>query len=209
MDMNRNRIETKGKTPEEAITAALKILDVTEEEVDIEITDPGAKGGLFGIGGRPAAVVVTRKYDPIQSAKAFLREVTLAMGLSVVIETTRKDKYLNINVTGENMGILIGKRGATLDALQYLTNLVVNRCGVPEFSVILDTENYRKRRRDTLESLANNLARKVKATRKAVSLEPMSRYERHVIHTVLQGDRYVRTYSEGNEPFRHVVIAPK
>jgi spoIIIJ-associated protein len=207
--MNRDRIEKSGKTTEEAIAAALKVLDATEEDVVIEILDPGAKGGLFGIGGRPAMVAVTRKYDPVQAAKEFLREVTVAMGLSTTIETQRKDKYLNINVAGENMGILIGKRGATLDALQYLTNLVVNRCGVPEFSVILDTENYRRRRRETLESLAQNLARKVKAIRKPVSLEPMSRYERHIIHTVLQNDRYIRTYSEGNEPFRHVVITTK
>ena len=204
-----DRIEKTGKTTEEAIAAALKVLDTTEDDVTIEIIDEGAKGGLFGIGSRPAVVAVTRKYDPIQAAKEFLREVTIAMGLSVSIETTRKDKYLNVNVVGENMGILIGKRGATLDALQYLTNLVVNRCGAPEFSVILDTENYRRRRRETLESLAHNLARKVKAIRKPVSLEPMSRYERHIIHTVLQNDRTIRTYSEGNEPFRHVVIATK
>ena len=207
--MNTERVETTGKTPEEAIAAALKILDATEEEVTVEVTDPGAKGGLFGIGGRPAAVVVSRKFDPEQAAKEFLREVTLAMGLSVSIDINRKEKYLNINIVGENMGILIGKRGATLDALQYLTNLVVNRCGVPEFSVILDTENYRRRRRETLEGLAQNLSRKVKATRKPVSLEPMSRYERHIIHTVLQNDRTIRTYSEGNEPFRHVVITTK
>ncbi|MCL2203869.1 MAG: protein jag [Defluviitaleaceae bacterium] len=207
--MHRDRIEKSGKTPEEAIAAALKVLDATQEDVTIEIVDPGAKGGLFGIGGRPALVAVERKFDPVRTAKEFLREVTLAMGLSVAIETTRKEKYLNINVVGENLGILIGKRGATLDALQYLTNLVVNRCGVPEFSVILDTENYRRRRRETLEGLAHNLARKVKAIRKPVSLEPMSRYERHVIHTVLQHDKSVRTFSEGNEPFRHVVITTK
>jgi spoIIIJ-associated protein len=207
--MNRDRIEKTGKTPEEAISAALKVLDASEEDVTIEVLDPGAKGGLFGIGGRPAMVAVTRKYDPVQAAKEFLREVTLAMGLSVKIETARKEKYLNINVVGENMGILIGKRGATLDALQYLTNLVVNRGGIPEFSVILDTENYRRRRRETLESLAQNLARKVRAIRKPVNLEPMSRYERHIIHTVLQNDRYIRTYSEGNEPYRHVVITTK
>jgi spoIIIJ-associated protein len=207
--MNKDRIEKTGKTPEEAITAALKLLDATEEDVTIEIIDPGAKGGLFGIGGRPALVAVTRKFDPVQTAKEFLREVTVAMGLSVTIETVRKEKYLNINVVGENMGILIGKRGATLDALQYLTNLVVNRCGVPEFSVILDTENYRRRRRETLESLANSLSRNVKATKKPVELEPMSRFERHIIHTVLQNDKAVKTTSKGNEPFRCVVINPR
>jgi spoIIIJ-associated protein len=107
------------------------------------------------------------------------------------------------------MGVLIGKRGKTLDSLQYLTNLVVNRCGVPEISVVLDTENYRKRRRETLEALASSLARKVKSTKKSVVLEPMSRFERHIIHMTLQHDRYVKTYSEGDEPYRNVVIAPK
>jgi len=204
-----DRIEKTGKTVEDATAAALKVLDATESEVTIEVMDAGSKGGLFGIGSRPAVVVVTRKPDPIRAAKEFLREVTLAMGLSVSIEANQKDKYLTFNVIGENMGILIGKRGVTLDALQYLTNLVVNRAGAPELSVILDTENYRRRRRDTLESLAANLARKAKAIRKPVSLEPMSRYERHIIHTVLQSDRSIRTYSEGNEPFRHVVITPK
>lgn len=205
--MASERIEKTGKTVEAAVAAALMLLDAERDEVDIEILDEGAKGGLFGIGARPAMVAVRRKPDPIRTAKDFLREVTLAMGLSCSIDITRKDKYLNINVTGENMGILIGKRGATLDSLQYLTNLVVNKGSAPEISVILDTENYRKRRRDTLESLAHNLARKAKAIRRPVNLEPMSRYERHIIHTVLQNDRSVRTYSEGNEPFRHVVIA--
>jgi len=207
--MNLDRIEKTGKTVEDAIAAALMLLDATEDEVTIEVLEAGNKGGIFGIGSRPAMVAVTRKADPIRTAKEFLREVTLAMGLSVSIETTQKDKYLNINIVGENMGILIGKRGATLDALQYLTNLAVNRQGEPNFSVLLDTENYRKRRRDTLEALAHNLARKAKSMRKPVSLEPMSRYERHIIHTVLQNDRAIKTYSEGNEPYRHVVISAK
>ena len=207
--MNLDRIEKTGKTVEDAIAAALMVLDATEDEVTIEVLEAGNKGGLFGIGSRPAMIAATRKADPIRTAKEFLREVTLAMGLSVSIEATLKDKYLNINIVGENMGILIGKRGATIDALQYLTNLAVNRQGEPNFSVLLDTENYRKRRRDTLESLAFNLARKAKSMRKPVSLEPMSRYERHIIHTVLQNDRAIKTYSEGNEPYRHVVISTK
>jgi len=202
-------IERTAKTAEDAIAAALKVLDATPEEVEIEVLDPGAKGGLFGIGRRDAHVLVTRKFDPITVAKNFLREVTIAMGLTVRVETNVKEKHLYINIFGENMGILIGKRGATLDALQYLTNLAVNRCGVPEFSVVLDTENYRRRRRETLEALSHNIARKVRATRTPVTLEPMSRFERHVIHTTLQNDRQVRTYSEGNEPYRNVVIAPK
>jgi spoIIIJ-associated protein len=202
-------VEKIAKTVDEAVAEALKALDATREQVDIEILEPGSKGGFFGIGAKPAKVKVTRKFDPIVAVKNFLKEVTLAMSLSVKIDVTQKDKHIYINLTGENMGVLIGKRGQTLDSLQYLTNLVVNRCGVPELSVILDTENYRKRRRETLESLASSLARKAKTTRKAVVLEPMSRFERHIIHTALQHDRYVKTYSEGDEPYRNVVIAPK
>ena len=202
-------IEKVGKTAEEAVEAALRALDATADTVDIQVLDPGSKGGLFGIGSRPAKVLVTRKFDPIQKAKNFLREVTLSMGLDVTIDSNLKDKYLYVNIHGENMGILIGKRGATLDALQYLVNLAVNRGGAPAFSVVIDTENYRKRRRETLEGLARTLARKVKTTKAPVSLEPMTRFERHIIHTTLQGDRNVRTFSEGSEPYRHVVITAK
>ncbi|MCL2665246.1 MAG: protein jag, partial [Defluviitaleaceae bacterium] len=160
-------------------------------------------------GSKPARVLVTRKFDPVRKAKEFLSEVTAAMGLEVKIEIHLKEQSLYINLLGSNMGILIGKRGQTLDSLQYLTNLVVNRCSAPEYSVMLDTENYRRRRRDTLETLALGLAKKVRATRKNVVLEPMSRYERHVIHTVLQNERGVKTYSEGVEPYRNVIISPK
>jgi len=198
-----------GKTVEDAIAAALKIMDVTKEDVDIKIIDHGSKGFMGIIGSKPARVLLTRKAGPEDVVEGFLREVAAAMGLSVQVEINRKEKHLYVSLVGDNMGILIGKRGQTLDSLQYLTNLVVNRCGVPEFSVVLDTENYRKRRRDTLESLAISLAKKVKSTRKNVVLEPMSRYERHIIHMVLQRDAMVRTYSDGNEPYRNVVIAPK
>lgn len=201
-------VEKIAKTVDDAVAEALKALNATRDQVDIVVLDPGAKG-LLGFGSKPARVQVTKRFDPITAAQQFLREVALAMNLSVQVETNLKEKHLYINLTGENMGVLIGKRGQTLDSLQYLTNLVVNRCGVPEISVILDTENYRKRRRETLEALAVSLAKKVKATKKNVVLEPMSRYERHIIHTTLQHDRYVKTFSEGNEPYRNVVIAPK
>jgi spoIIIJ-associated protein len=202
-------IERTAKTVEDAITGALRSLDANRDDVLVTVLDEGSKGGIFGIGSKPARVLVRRKPDPISAAKNFLREVTLAMGLSVAIETNKKDKHVYINMIGENMGVLIGKRGKTLDSLQYLTNLAVNRCGVPEISVILDTENYRKRRRETLEGLAVSLARKVKSTGKGVVLEPMSRYERHIIHVCLQNDRFVKTHSEGDEPYRNVIISPK
>ena len=201
-------IERLAKTVDEAIAEALEILKATRDDVNITVIDEGSKG-VLGFGSRPAKVRVEVKPDPIQTVKNFLREVTLAMGLSVTVEANQKDKHLFVNLTGENMGILIGKRGQTLDALQYITNLAVGRHGPLQMSVIIDTENYRRRRRDTLEGLSRTIARKVRETRQEVKLEPMSRFERHIIHTVLQYDKSVRTYSEGNEPYRHVVIAPK
>jgi len=201
-----DKIEKTAKTVEAAVVEALAALSAVESEVKITVLDPGAKGGLFGIGSRPAKVLVERKLTPADVAKNFLKELTIAMNMNVQLETRARERQIYINMTGENMGILIGKRGYTLDALQYLVNLAVNQNSEPNVSVVLDTENYRKRRRETLESLAQGIARKVKSTRKSVTLEPMSRYERHIIHTVLQNDRFVRTTSEGNEPYRHVVI---
>jgi len=202
-------IERLAKTVEEAKAEALEIMKVSEDQVIVTILDEGSKGGLFGFGSRPAKVKVERKPDPVQAVKDFLREVALSMGLSVNVEATKRERYLYVNLTGENMGILIGKRGQTLDALQYITNLAVGKHSELQMSVVIDTENYRKRRRDTLEALARTIARKVKDRHQNVKLEPMSRFERHIIHTVLQYDRRVRTFSEGNEPYRHVVIAPK
>ena len=202
-------IERLAKTVEEATAEALRIMETTEDKVIVTVLDEGSKGALFGIGSRPAKVRVELKPDPVQTVKDFLREVTLAMGLSVTIDTNLREKHLYVNLKGDNMGILIGKRGQTLDALQYITNLAVGRHGDLQMSVVIDTENYRKRRRDTLESLARTIARKVKDKRQNVKLEPMPRFERHIIHTVLQYDKQIRTFSEGNEPYRHVVVAPK
>ena len=131
------------------------------------------------------------------------------MRIEVSIETQLKDKQLSIELSGEEMGVLIGKRGQTLDSLQYLVSLVVNKGSSPYVSILLDTENYRQRRKETLESLAYNLAKKVKQTKKNVVLEPMNPYERRIIHSSLQNDRYVTTYSEGEEPYRNVVITLK
>ena len=133
----------------------------------------------------------------------------IAMGLIVNVETKLKDRQLEIKISGDDMGIIIGKRGQTLDAVQYLVNLVVNKGTAPYISVTLDTENYRERRKETLETLAFNLAKKVKHTGKNVVLEPMNPYERRIIHSALQNDRYVTTYSEGDEPYRNVVITLK
>ncbi|WP_304508825.1 RNA-binding cell elongation regulator Jag/EloR [Anaerotignum sp.] len=204
-----DEIRKTGKSIDEAIAAALSELGASKEEVSITVIEEGSKG-LFGVfGGKDAVVLVRKNFNPERMAENFLREVFLSMGLIVKIETQLKDKHLLINLTGGDMGILIGKRGQTLDALQYLVNLVVNKNSNSYVSVMLDTENYRQRRKETLETLAFNLAKKVKHTKKNVVLEPMNPYERRIIHSALQNDRFVTTYSEGEEPYRNVVITLK
>lgn len=141
----------------------------------------------------------------------FITQVCNAMGLTVSVDSKfdETENTLDINMIGEDMGILIGKRGQTLDSLQYLTGLVANKNHEEYIRVKLDTENYRERRKETLENLARNIAFKVKRSKKPVALEPMNPYERRVIHAALQNDKYVVTRSEGEEPFRHVVISLK
>lgn len=143
----------------------------------------------------------------IKACEVFLQDVLKAMGMKVKITSSiDSEGALNINMEGDNMGILIGKRGQTLDSLQYLTNRIANKNQEEYVRVKLDTENYRQRRKETLENLAKNIAYKVKRTKKSVSLEPMNPYERRVIHSALQGDKYVSTHSEGEEPYRRVVV---
>lgn len=145
--------------------------------------------------------------NTITECEKFLKDVLGTMGMDVQITSSIDEEgALNINMEGDNMGILIGKRGQTLDSLQYLTNRIANKSQEDYVRVKLDTENYRQRRKETLENLAKNIAYKVKRTKKAVSLEPMNPYERRVIHSALQGDKYVSTHSEGEEPYRRVVI---
>lgn len=146
----------------------------------------------------------------IKVALDFLKEVLGAVNMNIEFDTRFEDnKQIIIDMQGEDMGTIIGKRGQTLDSLQYLTNLVVNRGEYPYMNVTLDTEGYRARRKETLEHLAFNLAKKAKHNRRNVNLEPMNPYERRIIHATLQNDRYVTTYSEGVEPYRYVVIALK
>ena len=201
-------IQKSAKTVDKAIDEALLELNAAREDVEIEVISEGSRGFL-GFGSKDAVVKVTEKFNPEKIAKNFLREMFIAMGIIVNIETQLKDKQLLINLTGDDMGILIGKRGQTLDSIQYLVNLVVNKGNAPYLSITIDTENYRQRRKETLESLAYNLAKKVRQTGKKVVLEPMNPYERRIIHSSLQNNRYVTTYSEGEEPFRNVVITLK
>lgn len=208
MDM----ITVTAKTVDDAITQASLQLGVSSDRLQYEVVEKGSAGILGGLIGAKPAVIRAKKIETIDDkATDFLKDVFEAMGLSVDVDVkmNEEEKEMDINLSGDEMGILIGKRGQTLDSLQYLVSLVVNKESEDYLRVKLDTENYRERRKETLETLAKNIAYKVKRTRRSVSLEPMSPYERRIIHSALQNDKYVFTRSEGEEPFRHVVIALK
>ncbi len=206
MDM----ITVSAKTVDDAITKALIELETTSDKLVYEVVDKGS-AGFLGIGAKPAIIRARKEVTLEDKAVGFLKQVFEAMSLPVEIQVSYNDeeKEMSINLVGEDMGILIGKRGQTLDSLQYLVGMVVNKGSEGYIRVKLDTENYRSRRKETLETLAKNIAYKVKRTKRSVSLEPMNPYERRIIHADLKNDKYVTTRSEGEEPFRHVVIALK
>ena len=205
------KIEVTGKSVEEALTNALVQLGTTSDKVEYEVVEKGSSGILGVINSKPAKILVWKKATMEDSILNFLNDVFNAMDLKVTVEMTidEEEDTIKINLVGDDMGVLIGKRGQTLDSLQYLISLVANKESEKYYRVKLDTENYRDRRKATLESLAKNIAYKVKRTRRPVSLEPMNPYERRIIHSALQNDRYVCTKSEGEEPFRHVVVLLK
>ena len=181
--------------------------DRKSEEAKEEKVAPVAKERKSFTNEKPLGLV---EENTISAVSKFLVDTISAMGLEVQVTTgIDPDGALSVDLVGEQMGILIGKRGQTLDALQYLANRVANKQQEDYVRVKLDTENYRARREETLERLARSLASKVKRTRRPVSLEPMNPYERRVIHSILQSDRFVVTHSEGEEPYRKVVITLK
>ena len=204
--------EYKGKNVDEAVTNACIDLGITTEKLEYNVIDKGTNGFL-GIGSKPAIIEARKNETPEDIVRDFLSKVFDAMELTVKIDIDikeeEKEDTININIVGDDVGILIGKRGQTLDSLQYLVSLVVNKESDKFIRVKLDTENYRERRKATLENLAKNIAIKVKRIRKPVALEPMNPYERRIIHSALQNDKYCTTKSEGEEPFRHVVVILK
>ena len=206
MDM----ITVSAKTVDDAITKALIELETTSDKLVYEVVDKGS-AGFLGIGAKPAIIRARKEVTLEDKAVGFLKQVFEAMSLPVEIQVSYNDEEneMYINLVVEDMGILIVKRGQTLDSLQYLVGMVVNKGSEGYIRVKLDTENYRSRRKETLETLAKNIAYKVKRTKRSVSLEPMNPYERRIIHAALQNDKYVTTRSEGEEPFRPVVIALK
>lgn len=203
-------IEFSAKTVNDAITEACQKFVVTSDKLEYEIIEEGSSGFL-GIGSKPAVIKAKVKSSVQDKAKDFLKSVFEAMNLVVVVDIQYDElnNTMNIDLSGDEMGVLIGKRGQTLDSLQYLVSLVVNKDMEDYIHVKVDTENYRQRRKETLENLAKNISFKVKRTKRAVSLEPMNPYERRIIHSALQNDKYVTTHSEGNEPYRHVVVTIK
>lgn len=202
-----NVCEFKGKTVEEALTAASVELGVVSSELKYEVVDKGSSGFL-GIGSKPAIIRVIKEQSLLEKTNEYLDKLFKAMDIptEVQIQFDEEAGTMDINLEGPDMGILIGKRGQTLDALQYLISLFVNKESDSYIHVKLDTENYRARRKDTLENLAKNIAYKVKRNRRSITLEPMNPYERRIIHSVLQNDKYVATRSEGEEPYRKVVV---
>ena len=201
--------EKTAKSVNEAIAEAMQELKAeSENDVNIEILDEGTKGFL-GLGSKDARVKVSYKDINAAMAKQFLKSIFDAMKLEVNIDAKTDDEGVKINLSGENMGIIIGKRGDTLDNLQYLTSLIINHEHGDYTKVVLDTENYREKRAEALVALAHRLAEKVARSGKKYSLEPMNPYERRIIHSALQDNDKVTTFSVGSDPFRKVVIAPK
>jgi len=203
-------IEVSAKTVSDAITEACQKLMVSSEKLEYVVVEEGSSGFL-GIGSRPAVIKAKIKNSIEDKTREFLDDVFRAMNLNVIIDIKYDEaaRTMDIDLSGNEMGVLIGKRGQTLDSLQYLVSLVVNKDVEDYIRVKVDTENYRQRRKETLENLAKNISYKVKRTKRPVSLEPMNPYERRIIHSALQNDKYVTTHSEGDEPFRHVVVVLK
>ncbi|MBQ3181703.1 MAG: protein jag [Clostridia bacterium] len=201
-------IEITAKTVDDAIEKAVSELNLDRSSIKVKVIDSGSKG-IFGIGAKDAVVRVTADVNLEERAKTFLDDVFFAMGMKVDFDIKREGKVMKINLIGDNLGIIIGKRGDTLDSLEHLTNLCVNKGDVDYVKVILDVENYRARREQTLIKLAKNLASTVVRTGKKITLEPMHSNERRIIHAILQSHSEVETYSVGEEPNRKVVIALK
>lgn len=202
--------EFSGKTVNEAIQNACIELGASSDQVEYEVIEKETKGFL-GLGSKPAIIKAKKKNTISDIAREFIQKILDQMEVVAEIEITHneEERTLDINLKGNDMAILIGKRGQTLDSLQYLISLVVNKDGFEYVKVKLDTENYRERRKETLENLAKNMAAKAKKIGRNVVLDPMNPYERRIIHSALQGDKYVETHSEGEEPYRKVVITLK
>ena len=203
-------IEISAKNVDDAITQATVQLGITSDQLEYEVLDKGSTGFL-GIGSKNAVIKARKKFSIDENVVEFLSSIfdAMKMEVEILVAVNEEEHIIEVELKGDDMGILIGKRGQTLDSLQYLTNLAINKHSDEYYKVKIDTEDYRKSRKETLENLAKNIAYKVKRTKRPVSLEPMNPFERRIIHSALQNDRYVTTHSEGDEPYRHVVVTLK
>ncbi len=203
-------VEKVARTKEEAVMEALEELGVGADRANIEVLEESSKSGLLGlISSKTVRVRVTVKEDLAQAAGLFLREMLVNMGVLAQVEIFRRKDNTTLNINGKDLGILIGKHGQTLDAIQYLVNLSVNKNQTEKERIIVDVEGYRRRREETLRRLAVRIAEKVKREKRKQVLEPMSPQERRIIHAALQDFKDVMTYSEGEDPYRHVIISPQ
>lgn len=202
-------IVKEAKSVDEAIKLACSELEIDIEDAEIEVLDEGNKGILGFIGNKNAVVKVTEKLNIDNLVLDFLEPILQYMDIEAEIEIEQSEEEISVNLAGENIGLIIGKRGETLDALQYLLSLVINKNLDSYVRVILDASNYRKKRKETLVRLAKRVADKVARTRRNLTLEPMNSYERRIIHSTLQNHNYVVTESIGEEPNRKVVIRYK
>ena len=202
-------VEKAGKNVDEAVDLALKELEASIDDVEVEILEESSKGILGLLMVKQARVKVTLKENSLQRASVLLKNIFQTMDLDVTTDISENEKAVFINLEGPDLGILIGRRGETLDALQYLVNLSVNKNQETRKKIIIDIEGYRSRREKTLEKLALKLADKAKQRGRNVVLEPMSSQERRIIHTALQGRDDIFTFSEGEEPYRKIIISPK
>lgn len=203
------QVTAAGQSVEDAVTSALAQLNTTRDNVEIEVVDQGKKGFLGWIGARKAVVRASLLPDPVEEACQFLKNISEKMNVQSEITVKREGKVVTFHLSGEKIALLIGKRGQTLNSLQYLTQLVANRHSKQYITIIVDAEGYRQRRNDTLIQLAERMADKVHKSGKEVSLEPMPSYERKIIHTALLKNPKIKTTSSGTEPFRHLIISPK
>lgn len=187
-------IEISAKNVDDAITQATVQLGITSDQLEYEVLDKGSTGFL-GIGSKNAVIKARKKFSIDENVVEFLSSIfdAMKMEVEILVAVNEEEHIIEVELKGDDMGILIGKRGQTLDSLQYLTNLAINKHSDEYYKVKIDTEDYRKRRKETLENLAKNIAYKVKRTKRPVSLEPMNPFERRIIHSALQNDRYVTT----------------
>lgn len=206
--MNKE-IEISARTVDEAVKQALLELNVSIDDIEFEILEEPSKKFLGILGGKQAKIKAWVKSNRLKTARIFLEDVTKKMGIKTTVLAEEDGDLYKITLVGGQLGSIIGRRGETLDSLQYLANLVANKNAPDRKRVILDAEGYRKRREETLISLAHKVAERVKRTGQEIVLEPMSSQERRIIHTALQTDTMVQTFSEGEEPFRKVIISIK